>query len=230
MISKHILWLAPFICFLSGYLIIQSFFHITTISTPSVVGQPLYEACALLSNNHLNIRLLAQKEDSDLPNGTVISQVPSPGQIVKPRQTVFLALSKQPPLPQAPQLVGRDLRAIKQELQMAKLRFKTYFLESSYPKNGCIAQIPAPHEPLTNTTLIVYVSRGTSKPIVWPHFEGKAMDEVVEFLAQYNITPHIIQEHRNSAENPIITDQRPLAGSLICLHGEQPPIVQLHVQ
>ena len=156
MISKNILWLVPFICFLSGYMIVRSLFHINTISTPSVVGKHLYEAFALLSNQHLNVRLLAQKEDADLPNGTVINQVPSPGQMVKPRQTVFLALSKQPPIPIAPQLIGKHYQTIKNEIRSAKLRFKAYFLESPYPANTCIAQMPSPHKSLSDNILIVY--------------------------------------------------------------------------
>lgn len=229
MISKHILWLTPFICFLSGYILVRSLFHIDTVSTPSVVGKHVYEAFALLSNNNLNIRLLAQKEDPDLPSGTVISQLPSPGQIVKPRQTVFLALSKQPISAPTPQLIGKDLQTITQELLNAKLRFKTYFLQSPYPHNSCIAQIPAAHKPITDT-IIVYLSSGNSKPIIWPNFEDKPVDEVVEFLAQYNIIPHIIQDrHSRKSENSTITDQRPLAGSLISIDPNHPPIVQLHV-
>ena len=68
MIPKNILWLAPFICFLGGYFIVRSFFHVNTIPTPSVVGRSLHDAFTILSNHNLNIRLLTQKEDPDLPN------------------------------------------------------------------------------------------------------------------------------------------------------------------
>ncbi len=231
MIPKNILWLAPFICFLSGYFIVRSLFHINTIPTPSAVGRSLQDAFTILSNHNLNIRLLTQKENSDLPNGTIISQVPSPGQMVKPRQTIFLALSKQPPIATTPYLVGKSYNSIAQELNAAKIRFKLYSIESPYPINTCIAQSPSPAKPLTNTILTIYLSKEYCKPVIWPNFVGRPVDDVLEFLDQYSITPHIIEKHhKHKSPTPSITDQRPLAGSLIILDQKQPPIVQLHVQ
>ena len=232
---KNLLWTAPFLFFASGYFITRSLFHINQIQTPSVVGKHLHEAFTLLSNQHLTIRLLDQKEDPDLPHGTVLSQMPAPKQMVKPRQTVFLTLSKQPPITPTPSFIAKQHEAIIKEAQAANLRLKAYYLESPYPTNSCIAQIPAPGQPMYDKTIIIYVAKSTKKPIIWPCFTGIPIDEVVEFLENYQITPHTIdaspsRKGEEKADTPLIIDQRPLPGSLIVLDENHIPAVQLHVQ
>ncbi len=212
---------------------IRSFFHIAELETPCVVGKKLGQAFTILSNHHLAIHLLDQKEDADLPDGTVLSQIPAPGQLVKPRQTVFLALSKQPPQPIAPCLYGKQLDEIERQVRAAKLRLKTYFLESVYPTNQCIAQIPGPDEPVPDKIMIAYISKGNAKHIIWPDFTGKSLADITDFLESYDIKPYIIEAAaagQQQKEFPLVIDQRPLAGSLISINQKQLPIVQLYIK
>lgn len=228
MIGKNLLWILPFLFFLAGYLITSSLFHTPTIEIPSVVGKQLDQAFALLSADQLTIQLLDQKEDADLADNTVVSQIPVPGQHAKHRQTVFLSISKQPAALMAPSFIGKQLIEIEREAHASKLRLKIYFIASVYPVNNCIAQIPMAAEPIPDSTIIVYISKGTSKEIIWPNFKNKPLHQVIDFLAHHNITPQLIETPTNQTdEYTIVIDQRPLAGSIISLDEKHLPIVQL---
>lgn len=231
MMYKNLLFILPFLFFIAGYLITSSLFYIPSIETPSVVGKPLDEAFSILSHHQLTIQLLDQKEDADLADSTVLAQIPASGQRAKYRQTVFLSLSKQPPLCVAPLVQGKQLADIEQEARLLKLRLKKYFLESVYPTNSCIAQIPIAGEPIPDKTIIVYISKGDTKEIIWPNFKHKPLDEVVNFLAHHGITPQIIESPLHEPHEPtMVIDQRPLAGSIISLDSKHIPIVQLFTQ
>lgn len=232
--GKNLLWIIPFLFFLVGYLSLSFVLHHDEIEIPSVVGKQLNEAFTLLSNHQLTIRLLDHKEDADLPDSTVLSQIPAPGQRIKVRQTVFLALSKQPKPPIAPLFQGKQQHEIIQEARTANIRLKTYYLESNYPYESCIAQIPQAGDPIADKTMIIYLSKGNSTPIIWPNLIGKPINQVQEFLESHHITPHI-QQHSPPqdgflAENARVIDQRPLGGSIISLDQKHLPIVQLVIQ
>src|SRR5579872_4934222 len=130
---RSILWLFPFICFAGGYFVTRSLFHQTEMKAPALIGKNLFEAFTILSNNNLSPRLLDQKIDPDLPEGTVINQLPAAGQSIKQRQTVFVVLSKKPPVTPAPLLVGKSLNEIEKLGASMPYKIKTYLVPSCYP-------------------------------------------------------------------------------------------------
>lgn len=209
-------------------------FHIPEFATPSVVGKNIHEAFAVLSSHNLNARLLQEKEDPYLPSGTVISQTPQAGQAIKPYQSLFLLLSKQPSRINAPHCLQKKDTDIASLLQAHKTRAKIYRLPSVYPKGLCFAQIPLPQEPINDTMLTLYVSDGNKKPIIWPDFTQLPVPDVIDFLQTHDIQASIVHEHPYTAHQTcsacIVTDQRPLAGSLVSLDPEKPCVVQLQAQ
>ena len=226
-----VLWLLPFICFSGGYFATRSLFHRPQMETPSLVGKNLFEAFTLLSNNNLSPRLLDQKVDPDLPEGTVINQNPAAGQPIKQRQTVFLVLSKKPPVTLSPSLVGKSLSEIEKMSSASCYKIKTYPVPSCYPTNQCISQYPNPNEPVKNNTVIAYIAHSTHKPIIWPDFIGRPIAEVVNFLKSHAIEPHLIYDAQpNNSDTQQVIDQRPYAGSLVSLSPDQLPYVQLNVR
>ena len=204
------------------------------MQTPQLVGKNIIEVSEILSNHNLNLRILAQKEDADLPTGTILNQTPPTPQRIKPHQSVFLVLSKKPPLMQAPLLVHKSRTAITQELAHSNIRTKACYLPSPYPHDSCIAQIPAAGESLPTNRLMLYFSASANKPIIWPDFTRKPVADVVEFLENHRIEPHIthVATHKahHTCDTCSVVDQRPLPGSLITLDAKHPPYVQLYVQ
>ncbi len=231
---KNYLWLLPFCSFLGGYMLLQHMIHVESLETPSLVGQTINQALVILSNHNVNIRLLAQKEEPDLPVGTILSQTPCVGQKIKSHQSIFLVTSKHPPVSTAPDMINKPIDQITQLLENSNIRARIHYLAHSYPQGRCFAQSPKPHAPLEHNELLLYISAHSIKPIIWPDFTYKHVEEVTELLGPYDITPHIV--HTTPHKPPHICkicrimEQRPLAGTLITLDNTKPLSVQLRVE
>ena len=205
-------------------MIIRSYLHSPGLATPSVIGLSLNDAFIQLSNHNLNMRLLDLKEDSDLPEGTVIKQLPVPNQLIKPRQTIFLALSKRPAQQITPNLLGNSKQYILNTTNKLGVKLKIFPIESIEPAGTCVGQIPAPGKILDIKTITVYLSQTTPKPVIWPNFIGAEIHTVLDFLAPYQLQAHVT---KNTNRSTTITDQRPLPGSIV--HLEQKPYIQFHI-
>lgn len=228
---KRFLWLTPFICFLVGYQSMRIMYHVDEIKTPSLIGLQLTDAFTILSHHNLNPRILQEKEDPDIPAGTILSQIPTTDSFIKPQQSVFLVVSKTPPIPRAPYCINRAKDVISKDAAAQNIRTKFFALHSIYPTDRCFAQYPAHNDPVTDGTMIMYLSAGNHKPVILPNFKGLSLDEVREYLENHPVT---IQASHNPAKSHtdcsscIITDQRPLAGSFVVLDERKP--LQLHFQ
>ncbi|HLE76645.1 MAG TPA: PASTA domain-containing protein [Candidatus Babeliales bacterium] len=226
---KDMLWIVPFACFAGGYYATQTFLCVTQFKAPSIEGKSLYDAAQEISNHQLTLSILRTKKDSDLAHGTVIKQTPAAGQMVKPRQTMFVTVSEQPPMQTAPHMVAKEMSAIISELKAHDIPFKTYFIPSNYPKNSCIAQYPATDQPIENEPLILYIAQPHVKPSLMPNYIGMPPQEAIDLLQRSGITPTIISTKRKLNTHPThIINQQPLPGSLIQLTPQTS--IQLHVQ
>lgn len=232
---KNYLWLIPFLSFLSGYAFFSHLYKINEIKTPNIVGVQLPQAIVELSNKNLNLRILAKKQDPDLPSGTILSQTPRGGQKIKPNQSVFIVTSEKPPKIPAPMLVNKNIETITKQLEHNNIRNKSYYLPGNQPVNSCIAQFPPPGTLLKWNNVITYVCQGNQKPVILPNFKNKTVTAVKEFLKHYHVkidwmhTPECDADH-TCDQHCIVTDQRPLAGSIITLDYEKPLTLHLQVQ
>jgi len=227
-----VLWPLPFFFFLAGYFSFSFIYRRQRVITPVLIGTTVQEALTLASNNHLNLRLCQEREDAELPEGTIISQNPPAHAIVKPNQTVFCVISKQPLLI-TPHLISKNCEVVLHELKECGIHGSCYFLESNYPKGYCFSQSPSPHTKIEKKTVTLYISSGTVHPIIFPDLKNKPIGDVIEFLRPYGITPaiarHPLQDSHDGDNSCIISDQRPLPGTLLCLDPAKPLNVQLQV-
>lgn len=210
----------------------QQLFHIPETITPHLIGKQVHEILPLITQHKLNIRLIDQKEEPDLPEGIILNQTPTSGTAIKENQPLFLVTTKKPLATRAPQCIGMNINELTSQLQTTGIHPHIYHVPHPYPENICFAQSPQPHEPLEKNRVIIYISSGNNKPIIWPNFTGMSLQPVIEFLNNYNINPHIINDslHTQSINNEyIITDQRPFAGTLLTLDENKPLSVQLRI-
>jgi len=230
---KNYLWILPFASFTVGYMLMSSIYQSKKIETPTLIGKPLHEAVTLASAHGLNLRMLEQREDAELPNDTIIQQNPSPQTISKSNQTIFCVISKKP-IVKAPHLVSKQYETILNELRQSGIRAQTFFIDSSYPKNFCFAQSPNAQTTLKSKSMVLYVSSGEHKPVIFPDLKHKTVEDVIEFLKPYNITPVITHapplENHTCSSDCVITNQRPLPGSIVNIDSEKPLYVQLQVK
>lgn len=228
---KDFYWCIPFISFLIGYQLLNLFFKTHAIETPHIVGKTLQESLAVLSPAKLNTRLVAQKEDADIKEGTILNQMPVAGQRIKPHQTVFVVASKHPVRKKAPQVQGQMLANIKAMLKEKKIRYKVFFLEVAQPEGLCITQIPKSGTPLPKEGMTLYCAIDTNAQVLFPKLEGTTVEDTLRFLEEYGITPRIFHinqvSERHECSRCIVKEQKPLPGSLVNL--KDPLSVQLKV-
>lgn len=228
---KNFLWMAPFISFILGYLVIQQLVRIPEIAMPHLVGKQVHQILPIITQYSLNIRLLDQKEEIDIPEGIILNQTPAAGTIIKPNQPIFIVTTKKPIVLRAPQCVGIQSEELCSQLQSQSINPRIYYVSHPYPEKLCFAQSPHYNEPLEKNKLILYVSAGNNKPNIWPDFRNISLEEVMGFLNNYQIEPHIVNDGQYSYYNNeyIVIDQRPFAGTLVTLDETKPLSVQLRV-
>lgn len=228
---QNFLWLLPFLCFLIGYQFIRFFYLTENIVMPRLVGKNLQEVVKVLSDNNLNLRILEERQTTEVPKGTVLSQIPLEGQIVKPFQSIFLVLSQYSTNNLTPIIQGLFKDEALKLIQESNLESKFYNLSSNYPLDLCIAQIPGKNLRLNNKKIIGYISSGAQSLRIMPNLQDKPLDEVLDFLHDYSIEPKVFHgyeiEDSHSCENCKILDQRPAAGKLVNLSN--PFKIQLRI-
>lgn len=228
---KDMYWVVPFVCFILGYQCFAFFFYRSVIQTPPIIGKTLPEAASILSKNNLNMRMITELEDPDIPAGTIISQTPRAHSAIKPQQTIFFVLSKKPAQPRIPDIQGTLLSHYSKKLRNAKIRYRTFPVQSDQPEGTCVAQIPSPNEEIPSSGALLYIASQETDALIFPVCKGKSVSEVKQFFDKYSIPVSIYHKdtvtHNHTCENCIVFEQKPLAGSFVSL--KEPFSVQLKV-
>ncbi len=219
-------------CFTLGYIICSYVLQPAYLTAPTLVGNPIAHACTLASHHNIAIKLLGDKEDNTVPPGTVLQQIPIAGQIIKPSQPIHVLVSTQQECPRVPSLIGLH-RNIITSLQKTP-PIIIHEVQSVHPTGTCFAQTPLPDHPLTEPTIIAYVSAGNIKPIIWPCFTGQLVQDILALLETYTIHIDIIhtyqQPHYHRCEHCRVIDQHPRPGTLLILDSRKPLTIQLQVE
>jgi len=226
-ISLQICWILPFACFLIGYIFATYLFAVKKIEVPQLVGLPISQGLKKLSDYKLNIRIIAEKEDLDLPSGTIISQKPTHRQYVKPQNAIFVVISKKPAHKKTPYLLNKKINQAKDQLSKQTLNYKIFTLPIQAPSNTVIAQYPAPDTPIIGH-IYLYQASPSNQLYLFPDLKQRSLNDVLSFLEGYNIKSTITYKNHQTKGQHIITEQRPLPGTLVSL--KQTPHVQLHVR
>lgn len=217
---KHILYLLPFLFFISGYYTLAWITHVTTAQVPPLVGLSLTEAVLRLAEQQLNVRVLAFHEEPDIAPGTIVSQIPSAGSAAKPQQRVFVVIAKEPEVTRAPSLVGIDSQQAQQSARKQGLQVQRIVVAGAgYPHDMVIAQAPQAGEAVNDGLVIIYVAGAQQAMVVMPNFVGMPVADVQRFCAEEGGTVQIsyasARDELQGVEQCRVRDQRPLPGSIV---------------
>lgn len=223
----------PFISFLAGYWLMRVWYQPTSIETPALLGKTIYEAMHIVADSNINLRLLEEREVSDLPEGTILQQNPPAKIPIKPHQTIFCVVSKKG-VRLVPSVVGKSVAEAVQKLDAVGAVYKLYALESNQPEGICIAQDPSAGAPLSQNPLILYHAKSSLKQVIVPSFLYMSVPVVTQFLESSPVTVEIIHAEpvetaHQCDQSCIIADQRPRAGTIVTLDPQRPLHVQLSV-
>lgn len=222
-----IIWLLPFGGFFVGYLLANIFFGVDKVVVPNIVGLPISQALKCSCDQRLHLRVVAEKIDQQASAGTVLSQRPEKGQLVKQHQTIFITLSRQPSECMMPAVVGKDGAQVSADLRVSHGAPICISVPSSAPKGTIIAQYPVAGDAIKDV-IYLYTAAQEDEHVLMPDFCGRRLTEVTEFLSRYNIQPLVMGGESCSAGTCVVTKQRPCAGTVIDL--AHPPTTQVLVQ
>lgn len=228
---KYALPLLPFICFIAGYIVSNIFVGASSHKAPHIIGLTIHEALKLTSQNHVSIKLIAEKECSGTIPGTILTQKPIAGRLMKQNQAILVTVSKQPIVPTAPDMLSKTSVQTANLSKENNLKMKQYFLHSSLPKNTCIGQAPQPNAPISDRKIVIYMAQEKQNLYIMPDFIDQKLSVVVHALKQHQLNPTITLRHEKIdnpyPENLKVVEQKPRAGSFVSL--DQSLNVQLEV-
>ena len=224
----------PFLGFLSGYLLSFWFFQKESVIVPSILGKSLHESVFLLSKQNLGLRILKEHEDSILPDGTVIDQIPKPYQKTKANQDVFVTVAKKERAILVGDFSEKQHDDVLDFLKKREILSKVFFIEHQFIKGVCIAHCPVAGETLEQKQMTLYFSKGNDlTTCLMPDFKNDNPNEAKEFLNKFSIKTEIfhkeyvdIQSH--DCKNCKVINQRPAAGCIMNI--QQIQAVQLQVE
>ena len=230
-VLKYLVPIIPFICFFLGYALSNLLVGNQTYKTPELIGLSLHQAIEKTSPYQITIQLIAEKECQGAPQGTIISQKPSPGRSIKSHQSILVITTKLPPAAKAPNVLGKSYGEIEKIQKAQHLKFKTYGINYNAPKGVCVGQIPQPSQSVVDKKMILYTAQEKQNKYIMPTLTDKEVVEVVEFLKSHSLTVSVFCQNQKITEpysnDMTIIAQKPLAGSIINLQDNA--TIQLEV-
>lgn len=222
----------PFFCFTIGYIACHMFIHTDEIILENVIGKTLQESIAILSHNNLNVRLLHEREDSVLPEGTVLDQIPKPFQHVKPNQSIFVTVSKKTSPLEVPDFTGQSNQEIVTRAEKLGIDLTTITISHATPQGRCIAQTPIAGSLFEkNQHMTIYCSSGNKQQLIIPSFINKPLKDVEQAIKKTFASLEIFHlsyvDDDHTCDSCIVIDQRPQPGALI--YDDKPLTIQLQV-
>lgn len=212
------LFFTPFICFFIGYFVISHYFFATKIIVPSLIGKQLSDCAPSLAQQKLSLRFLSEREEPNLPEGTIIEQIPAAGQTIRPQQQILIITTKKPQAPTAPRCCGLDLETITQQVQKQGLTIQQCNLP--HKKEGiCYAQSPTEGQPINNKTITIGTGKYEPNFVIMPNLYEQSVEQICKLLKNtafkleifyhhQKVAPHLCQEY-------LCINQNPIAGSLL---------------
>ena len=224
---NKLLWLVPFISFVLGYELLNQLYRVSKINTPNLVGKKLSEALHITSSQNLNLRILNEKIDADLPADTIISQIPT-HHFIKSNQTMFVVIAKKPDIKIMPDLHGNTNNEIQAKLNIQNLKTKSYYLPNIMPKEYCFGQSPAANQPLSRShKIITYLSQGNSQLVIMPKLVDLNLANISSMIETYKLQTKLTYHPSSHLPENYILAQKPESGAIINL--EKLTLIELYV-
>jgi len=191
--------------------------HGSRLAVPAVVGLPLEEARRTLRTTGLEPVEAEIRPDPSHPAGTVVTQNPSGGAIVKEGRRVYLTVSGGEIRVTVPLLRGRSLRDAKFALERFGLSLGGVAAQNSdvFPEGTIIQQMPPADTRVARGTRVgLVVSKGSLREdTTVPQLAGKTLRDAEKLLEQAGLrVGHITYQPNFDLLPNTVVDQFPRPG------------------
>ncbi len=192
------------------------------VIVPDITGMPMEKALTELSEFNLSLMKVSEKFDSDIPAGSIITQSPPPGFMVKEGKPIEAVISTGGKTVFVPELEGMSLRQVELILRQTGLGIgehtRTY--SNSVREEHIVSQFPYPGEILDENSYVdIVVSRGPAeeKEIKeLPDLVGRRLEDAEKIIKEMGM--HIVnievEIDSERAEGTVI-EQKPEPGQRI---------------
>jgi serine/threonine-protein kinase len=187
------------------------------VALPPVDGLGEQKATARLTDAGLVVDRVVRQADDSVPEGRVIKTSPAAGQTVDRGSDVTLYVSSGPPQVPVPDVVGLTKQEAQQTLGNQGLQFTSTEEGSDSADPGTVLrQDPAAGAEVDPGSVVALVVARAIPIVVVPDLLGRSGTEAADTLAAAELEPRTsIRRVTDPAEDGIVLDQRPIAGTQV---------------
>jgi eukaryotic-like serine/threonine-protein kinase len=194
--------------------------HGREIEVPKLVGMTQLEAEAALADRGLRLEVESRFYGTNVPEGRVLSQSPTPGTVVRRGWRVRVAESLGPPRATVPNVIGQSSRAAeinvrRRGLEVGKLAIVRL---PNLPGDQVVAMSPPPDAMGSSPRVsLLLTASSESEAILMPNLVGKRASEAEKMIEQLGLRwPNTSRvELRPAERQQIVRRQIPAAGSKV---------------
>jgi serine/threonine-protein kinase len=189
----------------------------STVEVPQVVGQRLSAAEEQLRTRGLQVNDIRRQFSSEYKAGTVMSQLPYPGAIVKEGRRVYLTVSKGMQQVTVPNVIGLTIRDARVALLRSGLQLGSISTVSStaVPANA-IAWQSIPSGSSSNADAVVSVGVSNGGVVSMPQLIGLSIDDARLALSGLGLEITSVTERPTKAFAPgTVIEHAPPADSAL---------------
>lgn len=188
------------------------------VAVPDVVGLPVIKASHVLAEKGLEVGQQKHVVSDHFPEYHVMLQRPAAHKVVRSGRRISLTVSAGKKYEEAPDLVGKDLKAALDTLEGTRLLVGPIArMPYDAPRDLVLAQDPAPARGVpAGGEIRLLVSDGpVAQPLFMPSLVGRRLENALESLAGLNVNAIPYKVDRAWAEYDVVLAQEPDAGTLL---------------
>ncbi len=201
--------------FIGSFLAYGKFWSNAEVNVPSVVGMQLTSAKTMLEDANLRVNV-AETFDPKVPVGSVVSQYPEAGSIVKEQRLVTIYISKGGEMVTMPDIRGLTLKIAQGKLGELGLKIGKVDEEfSDQPAETILSQNPkASGQVAKGSTIDIVISKGFNNKVKLADFRGNKLEAVTKQLESLKLkVGNITEVNDNNSANGTILGQNPAPGT-----------------
>ncbi len=203
--------------------------HGREVAMPNLVGKTPAEARRIAEASGLQMEVERQYYSGDVPEGKIMSQVPTPRTLVRRGWQVRVAESLGPQRVVIPNVLGQTQRAAEINIRRRGLDVGAVALVpiSGTPADQVVAQSPLPNASGVSAPKISLLVTEPASPqaFVMPNFAGRPLGSVMLSLEDAGLRCGVVtlgETTGNPFSPPIITTPQASAASIIVAHNPAP--------
>ena len=201
--------------FIGSFLAYGKFWSNAEVNVPSVVGMQLTSAKTMLEDANLRVNV-AETFDPKVPVGSVVSQYPEAGSIVKEQRLVTIYISKGGEMVTMPDIRGLTLKIAQGKLVELGLKIGKVDEEfSDQPAETILSQNPkASGQVAKGSAIDIVISKGVNNKVKLADFRGNKLEAVTKQLESLKLkVGNITEVNDNNSTNGTILGQNPAPGT-----------------